>query len=127
MTAVRVADTSFLYALFSRSDDFHGKAVRAAEARDAITIPAEIFAETMALIHHRQGFDAARGAGEWIRRQPYLEIGAPNTVALEASWRIFLGARGRLSYPDAVVVAWCRRRGSVALSYDARILAFARK
>lgn len=124
---MRVADTSFLYALFSRTDDFHGRAVRAAEAPDAIAIPAEIFGETMALIHHRQGFDAARAAGEWMRAQPHIEIGAPGLATTDASWRIFLGARGRLSYPDAVVVAWCRRRGSVALAYDARILASARR
>ena len=38
---MQVADTSFLYALFSKSDAFHSKARRAAAAADSIVVPSE--------------------------------------------------------------------------------------
>ena len=124
---VRVADTSFLYALFSRSDLFHARAVRAAASAQPIAIPAEIMSETIALIHYRQTFDVARAAGEWIRAQPHIEVGVSSPSLLEAAWSVFARGRGRMSYPDSVVVAWCRPRGFVPLAYDSRILAEARK
>ena len=124
---MRIADTSFLYALFSRYDQHHVMAVRDIQARDPILIPAEICSETLALIHYRQGFDTARAAGEWLRAQPHVEIGTGSPKMLQEAWRAFTSARGRLSYPDSVVVAWSRPKGARPLAYDSRILAFARK
>ncbi len=71
---VLVADTSFLYALFSKSDVFHNGARRAAASAAAILVPSEIFAETVSLIHYRVGFAAAGYAfrNEW--RSPRLLV-----------------------------------------------------
>src|SRR5947209_10756062 len=86
---VQVADTSFLYALFSKSDAFHGKARRAAASADAILVPSEIFAETVSLIHYRVGFAAAKSAGSWIRLQKRLEVAAPSRSVLNGCWESF--------------------------------------
>ncbi len=124
---MRVADTSFLYALYSAEDSLHERAVHASQETEPITIPAEIFSETVALVQYRSGFGDARAAGEWLRSQALIqiEVGTPETL-IEA-WRTFVQAGGRLSYPDSVVVAWCRPRGFTPLAYDSRILAHARR
>lgn len=114
----RLADTSFLYALFSANDRFHGEAVKEAGDAEAILIPSEIFSETIALIHYRQGFAAARKSGKWLRGQRRIQIQASDDPYFEAAWKIFLAARGRLSYPDSIVVSWCRKLKASALAYD---------
>ncbi len=124
---MRIADTSFLYALFSDSDSFHAEALKIVRRREPITIPSEIYSETIALIHNRQGFDVARSAGDWLRAHPRIEIRPGSAPVLEESWRAFSGARGSLSYPDSVVVAWSQGRGAVPLAFDTRVLAHSRR
>jgi len=124
---VQVADTSFLYALFSKSDAFHGKARRAAVSADAILVPSEIYSETVSLIHYRVGFAAAKSAGTWMRAQKRMQVAAPSRSVLDGCWGIFRAARGRLSYPDAVVLAWCRERRATPLAFDQTILRRARR
>ncbi len=124
---VQVADTSFLYALFSKSDIFHGKARKAAAAADSILVPSETYSETVSLIHYRVGFVAARAAGDWIRSQGKLQLATSSRGVLERSWRIFREARGQLSYPDSVVLAWCRERRCGPLAFDRAILRRAKK
>jgi predicted nucleic acid-binding protein len=127
VTLVHVADTSFLYALFSKSDTFHGKARSAATAADSILIPSEIYSETVSLIHYRVGFAAARSAGNWMRGQKRLQVVPSSRSLLDGSWGIFRAARGRLSYPDAVVLTWCRERRTTPLAFDQAILRRAKK
>ncbi len=124
---MQVADTSFLYALFSKSDAFHGKARRAAVSADAILVPSEIYSETVSLIHYRVGFAAAKSAGTWMRAQKRMQVAAPSRSVLDGCWGIFRAARGRLSYPDAVVLAWCRERRATPLAFDQTILRRARR
>lgn len=117
----RIADTSALYAAFVAEDQHHAEA-RAAFSHDEPTIvPSEIFAETLALLQYRIGFDAATHAGEALRATPHIRI-LPATAALvESAWQIFTGAKGRLSPPGAFVVAWARAESAKALSYDKEI------
>lgn len=89
-------------------------------------IPAEILSETLALIQYRQGFDPARSAGEWIRDQDLVEIGLPSRQTLDAAWQEFHMAGGRISYPDAVVVTWCRSVSAAPLSFDTELLSYLR-
>lgn len=119
---MEVADTSFLYALFSKSDVFHAKARRAALSADAVLVPSEIYSETMSLIQYRVGFAAAKSAGNWIRAQKRMQVMSPSRSLLDGSWGIFRSARGGLSYPDAVVLAWCRERRVTPLAFDQAIL-----
>lgn len=124
---MRVADTSFLYALISTTDALHERAVRAAQESEPVTIPAEIFSETVALVQYGSGFEEARAAGDWLRSQSLVQIGMGTEETLRETWRTFVQANGRLSYPDSVVVAWCRPRGFTPLAFDTRILAHARR
>jgi len=119
---VQVADTSFLYALFSRSDVFHAKARKAARSTDAILVPSEIYSETISLIQYRRGFGPARDAGTWLRSQRKIQILGPSPSLLHRAWDIFRSARGQLSYPDAVVLGWCRERRARPLAFDRMIL-----
>ncbi len=118
-----MADTSFLYALFSEEDVFHRDAVRDAARYKSILIPPEIFSETMALVQYSQGFETAAKSGEWLRGQRGIRIPPPGEAYLRRAWRVFLASRGSLSYPDAVVVAWCRALRAAPLSYDEDITA----
>lgn len=124
---MRIADTSFLYALFSDSDSFHTEALKIARRRKPITVPSEIYSETIALIHYRQGFNVAKSAGDWLRAHPRIEIRSGSDRVLEEAWRAYSGARGSLSYPDSVVVAWSQGRGAVPLAFDTRVLAHSRR
>ncbi len=114
----RLADTSFLYALFSGNDRFHGEALKDAERSEVILIPSEIFSETISLIHYRQGFAAAERSGKWLREQRRIQIRTSDDPYVEVAWKIFLAACDRLSYPDSIVVSWCRKLKTTALAYD---------
>lgn len=127
MSRVLIADTSFLYALFSSTDHFHDKARRAAEKGAPIAVPPEIFSETLALIQYRQGFDRAKAAGAWIRDQGHIEVGLGSPAIRDKSWRIFGVGKGRLSYPDAVVLAWCEAHAAEPLAFDESIVSRARR
>ena len=124
---MQVADTSFLYALFSSSDVFHRRARSAAGSADAILVPSEIYSETLSLILCRRGFVPARDAGAWLRSQNKIQIVGPSPSLLDRAWEIFRSARGRLSYPDAVVLGWCRERRASPLAFDQMILRRAKK
>jgi len=115
---VRVADTSFLYAVLSTSDRFHEAAVAEASKPEPIVIPSEIFSETLALVHYRRGFKVAREAGRWLREQPRVQIAPSSASVLEGAWVLFVRKRGLVSYPDAVVLAWCASMRGTALAYD---------
>ncbi len=124
---MQVADTSFLYALFSKSDVFHQRARKAATTADVIVVPSEIYSETVSVIQYRRGFAAARDAGTWMRSQKRIQIMASSRSLLERSWGIFRAARGQLSYPDAVVVAWCRERRTTPFALDQVVVRRAKK
>lgn len=124
---MQVADTSFLYALFSKSDVFHGNARKGAASADAILVPNEIYSETISLIQYRRGFGSARDAGTWLRSQRKIQILGSSPSLLDQTWGIYRSARGRLSYPDAVVLAWCYERRASPLAFDQVILRRAKK
>jgi len=121
-----VADTSFLYALFSRSDVSHKKARAAVTATTEVLVPTEIYAETVSLIHHRVGLQAALAAGQWMRAQERFRVRPAKPAVLDRAWGLFRLARGQLSYPDAVVLAWCRERRAILLAFDRTLVRRAR-
>lgn len=121
VTILRVADTSFLYAVLSSSDRFHADAVAEVNKPEPILIPSEIFSETLALVHDRVGFKAARDAGRWLRAQVGVQVPPSSHSILEGAWALFVRRRGRLSYPDAIVLAWCASVRGTPLAYDKAI------
>ena len=126
MIRLAVADTSFLCALFSRADMFHKKARAAVTATTEVLVPTEIYAETVSLIHHRVGFQAALAAGQWIRAQEGFRVRPTTPPVLDRAWGLFRRARGQLSYPDAIVLAWCRERRVIPLAFDRTLVRRAR-
>jgi predicted nucleic acid-binding protein len=119
---MRVADTSALYALFA-ADDAHHEAARAAFANaQPILLPAEILVETLGLIAHRSGRKMAHEAARFLRQLPHVEIqptpDEPWDDIQGAAWSAF---EAGLPYPEAIVAAWCRKRGLASLTFDSRL------
>lgn len=119
---MKVADTSALYAFFARADAHHDSAREAIASREPIVVPGEIFAETIALVQYRQGFAAARDAGAYLRTIPHVRIRPSPERAIADAWTTFEASGGRLSFPDAIVVAWCRKEGASPFAYDKALL-----
>ncbi|MHB8585738.1 MAG: PIN domain-containing protein [Thermoplasmatota archaeon] len=119
---MRVADTSALFALFSESDAHHLAAMKAFEDSELVCVPHEIVAETMALVHFRIGYRAARAAGEDLRALPHLRWEQTPEDVFEKAWLEFATSGGAVSFPDAVVIAWCRARKARPIAFDRRIL-----
>jgi predicted nucleic acid-binding protein len=107
-----------LYAVLSTSDRFHEAAAAEAAKPDPILIPAEIFSETLALVQYRRGFTVAKAAGEWLRAQRGVQLAPSSASVLERAWALFVRRRGRVSYPDAIVLAWCHSLRATPLAYD---------
>ncbi len=119
---VRIADSSALYALFSSQDAHHEEARAQVEDPEPIVVPGEIHAETLALIQYRGGFDLAREAGKALRGLPHVDVQATTAELREAAWAAFGESGGALSFPDAIVIAWCRTMGSAPLAFDAELV-----
>lgn len=116
---MHVSDTSFLYAILSASDAHHVDAKKRLAEVGRFLLPSEIFSETMILLEHRRGHAEARRAAEMVRRigEPLF----PDADVAEKAWKTFAEADGDLSYPDAMVVAWCKRLGAAPLTFDEEI------
>ena len=119
---MRIADTSALYALFSATDAHHAAARAAMEDPEPVVVPHEILAETLSLIQHRHGFDAALAAGRFLRALRHVKVRATPPRTTEDAWSAYADAKGALSLPDATVVAWCRREGATPLAFDRRLV-----
>jgi predicted nucleic acid-binding protein len=119
---MRIADTSLLYALFSASDVHHDEAVRRMEDPETVLVPSEIWSETISLIQHRQGFEAAVAAGGDLMALPHVELLPSRMDVIRAAWNHYRGARGRLSIADCMVLEWCMNRRASPLSFDKRML-----
>lgn len=118
---MRVADTSALYALFSKNDIHHKKAVDAFKKPEPILIPLEIWSETLSLIQYRQDYNAAKTAGEYLLNLPHVDLEIPTRKMVSDIWKQYNTAHGKLSYPDAVVVACCLNKNLAPISFDKKI------
>jgi predicted nucleic acid-binding protein len=116
----RVADTSALYALFSRADRFHSRAAKDVGDPDPIFIPTEILVETADLIAYRFTFSAAVQAVDFLLALPHVSLA--ERVEFNGVRDIHKGARGSLSLADAFVVQTCVSLGAKPLAYDRRIV-----
>ncbi len=122
---MRVADTSALYACFVPGDAHHGLAITALERPEPILVPAEILSEVLGLLEFRHGAPFARRAGAFLRRLPHVEVqptpDEPWDDLQGSAWDTF-AAGGKLSHRDAIVVAWCRKRGLQPFTFDQAIV-----
>lgn len=117
----RVADTSWLYALYDETDAHHAAAVEALAHPAPIVLAGEVATEAMGLWRHRLGREAARACFDDIRGRPNIEM-AHETDAHDAA-RLMDEVGG--SFVDAVVLWHCRRLGIPPLTFDQRLAAVA--
>jgi predicted nucleic acid-binding protein len=115
----RIADTSFLLAVYNHKDRFHEQAFAWLENPDSIAIPFEVLLETVGVAQRRYGFDIATHIEQSLRRLPHISFLPPlDTSTVRVRWH---AAKGRLSWVDAAVVEACRRREGHALTFDPHI------
>jgi predicted nucleic acid-binding protein len=112
-----VADTSALYALFDARDAHHGKARTEAARQRPFTVPSEVLIETLGLVEHRVGAQAAREALAGLRRMRHARLATTRQPVFEAALQGF-EAGGPLSLDDWIVVATCQASGAEPWSYD---------
>lgn len=115
---MRIADTSLLYALFSKDDVHHKEATERCKIPDPILIPAEIWSETISLIHYRQGYDMAVEAGGSLLDLPHVELISSRMEIVRSAWKIYKSTGGNLSIPDCVVLTSCDDRNASPLTFD---------
>jgi len=118
---MRIADTSALYASFVQGDRHHEESRGLFASAEPTVVPAEIFSETLGLLQLRVGFPAARDAGSAIRSTPHVRVEPTSAAFLVHAWDEYEAAAGRLSFADAVVVAWCLGATASAITFDKEI------
>lgn len=115
----RLADSSFLFALFDHADDRRPLALRWAEDPAAIEIVPEVLGETLGVTQRRPGFSAAREIYFALRSKPHIRfVESPGASKIEEE---FEAAKGSLTWTDAAVVAAARTMGREVLCFDPRL------
>ena len=113
----RVADTSWLYALYDATDVHHDEAVNALAHPAPIILAGEVATEAIGLWSHRLGREAAKRCFDDIRHRPNVEM-VHETDALDAA-ALMEEVGG--SFVDAVVLWHCRRHGIPPQTFDKRL------
>lgn len=115
---MRIADSSFLVALFLSGDRNYHDAEREAELSDPILIPSEVLSETLGVFQRRKGIDFARLIKQWVDRQPHFQIGFTERLHYDTASVIFAKSSERVDYVDSLVIAWSLARGAPVITYD---------
>lgn len=111
----RVADSSWLYAIFDGDDAWHHDAERLVQEPRPTLVPAPIMVETLDLIRYRLGKSAAREAERAMERFPHFDTWYP------VSERDVVGVwkeHDALSLHDAAAVALARSSGFDLVTFD---------
>ena len=123
----RVADTSFLYALFDRGDERHEQAKKEFAKPQALHVPLPILAEFLALLTLRHDRETALDAHDDLFRLPTVGIlPVREEEEVVRLWR----NEGGLSVADAAAIRATMETGSRLLTFDrqqAKVLARLRK
>lgn len=120
---MKVADTSWLYALVDEADLHHPEARAQAAAEAALAVPAEAWSEFVTLLWWRRSV-----RGDPQPRQTALRVA--RAVLATPSIAVGHGCAAKdvldvmknhpaLSYPDAAGIAAARSRGCPLLTFDA--------
>lgn len=115
---MRIADTSFLIALFNSGDRYHAQARKEAAEPDPIAIPTEVMAETLGVLQRRKGIDFARLAKDAIDQKSHFRVTFTQEAHYAEASRLFSDADERINFVDSIVVAWSLLERSPILSFD---------
>lgn len=117
MGIARVADTSWLYAVFDEDDAHHDRAAGLVRTPEITLVPAAIMNETLDLVRYRVGKKAALAAEESLESFPHFDTWF-KVDGREAArvWK----ANRHLSLHDAHAVALARSTGFRLETFDER-------
>lgn len=115
----RVADSSFLIAVYDRDDARRELALERLAGPVPIDVPPEVLGETLGVVHARAGFDAASATFEELGALGHVRF--PDATDPSAVAEVFLEAEGALSWVDAAVVWRCRLEDAEPLCFDEEI------
>lgn len=115
---MRLADSSFLLALFLSGDRNHGSADREAAKSEPILVLSEVLGETLGVLQKRKGIDFARLVKQWIEGKPHFQFAFTQRTHFDAASRIFMKAPERLNYVDSIVAAYAIASATTLLTYD---------
>lgn len=115
---MRLADSSFLLALFLSGDRNFAAADREAAKPEPILVLSEVLGETLGVLQKRKGIDFARLVKQWIEGKPHFQFAFTQRSHFDAGSRIFMKAPERLNYVDAIVTAWAVASSATVLTYD---------
>jgi predicted nucleic acid-binding protein len=113
---IRVADSSFIFALFDEREPGHAKARTWAEDAEPIVVLPEVLGETLGVAHRRLGLLKAQAIWRGLANMPHVEF--LETTDIQRVADTFHRASGKLSWVDAAVVARCKAEGAEALCFD---------
>ena len=117
MAIGRVADTSWLYALFNQADVHHDDATADVTIPQVTLVPTAIMNEFLDLVRYRLGKDAAARALDALQDFPHFDLWYPTEEKeAVAVWT----THPHLSMHDAHVVACARTAGFELASFDNR-------
>ena len=115
MTASVFVDTSAWYACFKRRDPRHASASAALSrllSGSSVYTSDYVFSEVVTLLPSRDGFEAARAAGEALRAHPGLTLLEVVPETRERAWRVFLKFSDHaLSFADCTSFALIEEYG----------------
>jgi len=117
MGIARVADTSWLYAIFDDKDPHHDEAAALVRTPLITLVPAAIMNELLDLIKYRRGKQAALAAGESLESFPHFDTWFK--VDGHDAARVWRENR-HLSLHDAHAVALARSTGFRLETFDER-------
>lgn len=115
----RVADSTFIIALFDEKDSRTEQATKWAQEPETVELIPEVLGETLGAIHRRKGFRPALEIWHELRRIPHFRLVESTNMAKVSS--VFGASKGKLTWVDAAVVARCRATGGKPLAFDDEI------
>lgn len=124
---MRLADSSYLLALFLSGDRNHSTAWEETARADPIMVISEVLSETLGVLQKRKGIDFARMAKEWLESKPHVQFAFTLRQHFDVASRVFAKAPERVNYVDAVLVAWVLDTGARLLTFDADLQRAARR
>lgn len=115
----RVADSSFLIAVYDREDPRRELALERLSGAVPVVVPPEVVAETLGVVQSRAGYEVARTIHDELAELAHVSFADatdPDAVA-----EVSEEGQGELSWVDAAVVWRCRSEDAEPLSFDAEI------
>ncbi len=121
---MKVADSSFLVALFIPFDLNHERAVKLFKREDRFLVPEDILKETLTVIAYKLGFDEMKSIFESISSCDTFEIVQERFSKLIS---FYLSLSKKISFFDACVIYFSLSENLEPATFDKQLLSVWRK